>query len=118
MIRPILKNTPYDIYKERNPNTSHLYIFRCKCFVLNNNKDNLGKFDENSDKGIFLSYVLSSKAFRIFNKRTLLVEASVHVSFHETNPSKEDKIVDVNDDDLDEVPNEVNINDAHVEQII
>ena len=56
IISAILKKTPYELYKERKPNISHLHIFGCKCFVLNNGKDNLGKFDGNSDEGILLGY--------------------------------------------------------------
>lgn len=62
IIRPILKNTQYELFKLRNPNISHFHIFGCKCFVLNNDKDNLNKFDEKSDQGIFLGYSLISKA--------------------------------------------------------
>ena len=42
MIRSILKKTPYELWKGRKPKISHLRAFGCKCFVLNNNKDNLG----------------------------------------------------------------------------
>src|ERR1044072_8308269 len=56
LARPILKKTPYEIYKGRKPNISHLHVFGCKCFVHNNGKDNLGKFDAKSDEGIFLGY--------------------------------------------------------------
>ena len=35
------------------------------------------------DKGIFLGYSSTSKAYRVFNKRTLTVEESVHVAFDE-----------------------------------
>ena len=54
LIRPILKKTPYELYNKRKPYISHLHVFRCKCFMLNNDKDNLGKFDAKSDEGIFL----------------------------------------------------------------
>jgi len=54
--------------------------------VLNNGKDNLGKFDAKSDEGIFLGYSTNSKAFRIYNKRTMIIEESIHVVFYETNP--------------------------------
>ena len=64
LIRPILKKTPYELYKARKPNISHFHAFGCKCFVLNNGKDNLGKFDPKSNKGIFLGYSLNSKAYR------------------------------------------------------
>ena len=61
-------------------------MFGCKCFVLNNGKDNLGKFDTKSNEGIFLGYSLNSKAFRFYNKRTMIIEESIHAAFDETNP--------------------------------
>ena len=81
MIKSIIKKTPYELFKERKPNISYFHPFGCKCFVLNNGKDNLGKFDAKSDENIFLWYSLTSKAFRVFNKRTLVVEESIHVIF-------------------------------------
>ena len=36
-IRPILKITPYEIFRGRKPNVDHL-IFLRKCFILNNGK--------------------------------------------------------------------------------
>ena len=85
LIRPILKKTPYELYNRRKPNISYLHVFGSKCFVLNNGKDNLGKFDAKSNEGIFLGYSLHSKEFRIFNKRTMIIEESIHVFFYETN---------------------------------
>ena len=85
LIRPILKKTPYELYKGREPNTLHLRVFGCKCFVLNNGKDSLGKFHAKANKAIFLGYSLHSKAYRVFNKRTLTIEESVHVVCDETN---------------------------------
>ena len=49
---------------------------------MNNGKDNLEKFDAKSDEGIFLGYSTNSKAYRVFNKRTLIVEESIHVTFN------------------------------------
>jgi hypothetical protein len=86
IIRPILDKTPYEILRGRKPNISHLHIFGCKCFILNNGKELLGKFDAKSDEGIFLGYSLSSKAYRVFNKRLRIVEESVHVAFDESLP--------------------------------
>jgi len=57
-------------------------------FYFNNGKDKLGKFDAKADDGIFLGYSSNSKAYRVFNKRTLTVEESIHVAFDET-PSQE-----------------------------
>jgi len=62
-----------------------LRIFGCKCYVHNNGKDALGKFDPRSDEAIFLGYSSQSKAYKVFNKRTLCVEESVHVLFNESN---------------------------------
>src|SRR5262249_42356287 len=91
---PILKKTSYELFKDRKPIVSHLKPFSCKCFVLNNGKDDLGKFDPRSDEAIFLGYANSSSIFRVFNKRTLLVEENAHVIFNETNTSLKKDIVD------------------------
>ena len=80
LIRPKLNKTPYELWKDKKPNIGYFKFFGCKCFILNV-KDNLGKFDPKSDIGIFLSYSNSSKAYRVYNKRTLAVEESIHVAF-------------------------------------
>nr|GEW32819.1 hypothetical protein [Tanacetum cinerariifolium] len=46
-------------------------------------ENHLGKFDAKGDKGYFVGYSLSSKAFRIFNKRTKKEEENLHVDFLE-----------------------------------
>jgi len=83
LIRPILKKTPYELFNGRKPNINHLRVFGCSCFVLNNGKENLGKFDEKADLGIFIAYSLTSHAYKIYNKRLMTVEESVHVVFDE-----------------------------------
>ena len=89
MIRPILNKTPYELLKGRKPNIMHLRTFGCRCFVHNNGKNALGKFDPRSDETIFLGYSSHSKAYKVFNKRTLCVEESVHVFFDESNSLNE-----------------------------
>ena len=101
IIRPILKKTPYELYKGRKPNISHLHVFGCKCFILNNGKDNLGKFDAKADEGIFLGYSLTSKAFRVYNKRIMTMEESIHVAFDETNRCCARKDFDENVENFD-----------------
>ena len=81
LIRPILKITPYELLKGKKPNVAHLKIFGCKCLVLNNGKENLGKFDSKPGEAIFVGYSLTSKAYRVLNRRTLNVEESMHVVF-------------------------------------
>ena len=78
LLRSILKKTPYELWKNKKPNISYFKVFGCKCFILNT-KDILGNFDAKSNVGIFLGYSTSSKTFRVFNKRTIVVEESVHI---------------------------------------
>jgi len=85
LIRSILKKTPYELFNGRKPNIRHLKLFGCRCFILNNGKENLGKFDEKADNGIFIGYSSTSHAYRVYNKRLMNVEESVHVVFDETN---------------------------------
>ena len=103
LIRSNLNKTPYELWKDRKPNIGYFKVFGCKCFILNT-KDNLGKFDPKSNVGIFLGYSNSSKAYRVYNKRTLVVEESMHVTFDESNPSSVEKgiICDDTDEELQE----------------
>ena len=87
LIRPILKKTPYELFEGRKPNISHLKVFGSKCFILNNGKYNLGKFDSKADEGIFLGCSVNRHAYRAYNRKTMLVEESMHIAFDETNQS-------------------------------
>ncbi|GKE09191.1 putative ribonuclease H-like domain-containing protein, partial [Tanacetum coccineum] len=49
----------------------------------------LGKFDGKSDKGFFVGYSLSSKAFRVYNTRTRKVKENLHIGFLENKPMTE-----------------------------
>ena len=86
MLRPILKKTPYELYKGKKLVISYFKPFSCKCFILINGKENTEKFDSKSDKGIFLGYSRNSRAYRIFNRKSLTVEESTHVIFVESIP--------------------------------
>jgi len=90
----ILNKTPYKLFKGQKPNIMHLRVFGCKCYVHNNGKERLGKFDSKSDEAIFLGYSSHSKAYEVFNKRTLCIKESVHVLFDETNSVIEHDIQD------------------------
>ena len=80
--RKILNKTPYELWKNRKPNISYFHIFGCFCYILND-KENLGKFDSKSDKGIFLGYATNSKGYKIYNLRNQTMEISMHVIFDE-----------------------------------
>ena len=97
IIRSLLSKTPYELYKGRKPNVSYLRNFDCNCFILNNGKHPIGKIDAKSDEAIFMSYALNSKAYRVFNKISLIIEESIHVVFYETNTALRKGVI-VNDD--------------------
>ena len=94
LIRPILKKTPYELWKDKKPNISYFHVFGCSYFIHNNGKDYIEKFDAKLDEGIFLGYSKTSKAYRIFNKKTLVVEESIHVIFDEFNNTYLEKKID------------------------
>nr|XP_009608491.1 uncharacterized protein LOC104102482 [Nicotiana tomentosiformis] len=71
----------------RKPKLTHLRTFGCKCFVLDNGKEGLGKFDAKSDEGILLGYSSQIKAYKVYNKRTQYVEESIYVIFDESHLS-------------------------------
>ncbi|GKB04533.1 ribonuclease H-like domain-containing protein [Tanacetum coccineum] len=50
-------------------------------------KDHLGKFDGKANEGFFVGYSLNSKAFRVFNSRTRIVEENLHIRFSESTPN-------------------------------
>ena len=60
---------------------------------------------QKSGVGTFLGYSNTSKAYKVYNKRTMVVEESIHVLFDESNPSSVEEVV-VNEDVDDEVQEE------------
>ena len=72
------KKTAYEIWNVKKPRVKYFRVFRSKCYILND-RENLGKFDAKSDKGIFLGYSTTSRAYRVFNKRTKTVMESINV---------------------------------------
>ncbi|GJX86274.1 ribonuclease H-like domain-containing protein, partial [Tanacetum coccineum] len=60
--------------------------FGCPVTILNT-IDHLGKFDGKADEGFFVGYSINSKAFRVFNSRTRIVEENLHVQFSENTPN-------------------------------
>ncbi|GKC78468.1 putative ribonuclease H-like domain-containing protein, partial [Tanacetum coccineum] len=72
-----------------------------------NTIDHLGKFDGKADDGFFVGYSLNSKAFRVFNSRTRIVEENLHIKFSESIPN----VVDSGPDwlfDIDELTRTMN----------
>nr|GEX56482.1 hypothetical protein [Tanacetum cinerariifolium] len=74
--------TPYELFNGRTRAIGFLKPFGCHVMILNT-LDHLGKFKAKGDEGYFIGYSMSSKAFRVFNKRTKRVEENLHVDFLE-----------------------------------
>nr|GEZ25157.1 ribonuclease H-like domain-containing protein [Tanacetum cinerariifolium] len=74
--------TPYELFNGRSPAIGFLKPFGYHVMIFNT-LDNLGKIEEKRDEGYFIGYSMSSKAFRVFNKRTKRVEENLDVEFLE-----------------------------------
>nr|GFD26734.1 retrovirus-related Pol polyprotein from transposon TNT 1-94 [Tanacetum cinerariifolium] len=49
--------------------------------------DHLGKFQGMVDEGFLVGYSVCSKAFRVFNSRTRIIQETLHVNFLENKPN-------------------------------
>ena len=87
------------MFNGRKPNIGHLKVFGCKCYVLNNGKERLGKFDEKADVGIFLGYSLFSHAYRVYNKRLMTIEEFIHIFFYKSNHVAQESRKNLAEDD-------------------
>ncbi|GJU35949.1 ribonuclease H-like domain-containing protein [Tanacetum coccineum] len=68
------------------PSISFIRPFGCPLTILNT-LDPLGKFDGKSNEGYLLGYSTTSKAFRVYNKRTKRVEENMHIDFLKDQPN-------------------------------
>ncbi|GKA21198.1 ribonuclease H-like domain-containing protein [Tanacetum coccineum] len=75
-----------NLVRGRKPALSFMRPFGCPVIILNT-IDHLGKFDEKADEGFFIGYSTNSKAFRVFNSTTRIVEENMHVQFSENTPN-------------------------------
>ncbi|GJR12706.1 putative ribonuclease H-like domain-containing protein [Tanacetum coccineum] len=82
VIKPHNK-TLYELFLGRKPALSFMRPFGCLVTIFNT-IDHLGKFDGKADEGFFVGYSTNSKAFRVFNSRTRIVEENLHVHFSES----------------------------------
>nr|GEU51350.1 hypothetical protein [Tanacetum cinerariifolium] len=78
--------TPYELLHGRKSSISFMRPFGCPVTILNT-LDSLGKFDRKVDEGFLVRYSVSSKAFRVFNSRTCIVQETLHVNFLENKPN-------------------------------
>ncbi|GKC37077.1 retrovirus-related pol polyprotein from transposon TNT 1-94, partial [Tanacetum coccineum] len=68
--------------QDKKPDLSFFHVFGALCYPTNDN-DDLGKLDAKADIGIFVGYVPTKKAFRIYNKRTHKIIETIYLTFDE-----------------------------------
>nr|GEU87626.1 ribonuclease H-like domain-containing protein [Tanacetum cinerariifolium] len=77
------KDNKREFSNARTPQRNGVTEKRNKTFIEAARTIPLGKFDAKGDEGYFVGYSLSSKAFRVFNKRTKKIKENLHVDFLE-----------------------------------
>jgi hypothetical protein len=95
----ILKKTSYGLLTGKKPNVSYFRVFGSKCFILVK-RGRKFKFAPKVVEGFLLGYDSNTRAYRVFNKSTRLVEVSCDIVFDETNSSQVEQV------DLDELDDE------------
>jgi hypothetical protein len=98
----ILKKTSYELLTGKKPNVSYFRVFGSKCFILVK-RGRKSKFAPKTVEGFLLGYDSNSRAYRVFNKSTGLVEVSCDIVFDETNGSQVEQ-VDLDELDEEEAP--------------
>ena len=99
----LLKKTSYELLTGNKPNVSYFRVFGSKCYILVKKGRN-SKFAPKAVEGFLLGYDSNTKAYRVFNKSSGLVEVSSDVVFDETNGSPREQVVDLDDVDEEDVP--------------
>ncbi|GJT14378.1 retrovirus-related pol polyprotein from transposon TNT 1-94 [Tanacetum coccineum] len=82
MIRHRHGKTPHELLHDKPPDLSYLHVFGALCYPTNDS-ENLGKLQPKADIGIFIGYVPTKKAFRIYNRCTRRIIETIHVDFDE-----------------------------------
>jgi hypothetical protein len=95
----ILKKTSYELLTGKKPNVSYFRVFGSKFFILIK-RGRSSKFAPKAVEGFLLGYDSNTRAYRVFNKSTGLVEVSCDIVFDETNGSQVEQV------DLDELDDE------------
>jgi hypothetical protein len=67
-LSPHSDKTPYELWFGRPASIKHFKVFGSTCYIKNND-ENIGKYDDRADEGIFLGYATNSKGYRCYNKR-------------------------------------------------
>nr|GEV73917.1 retrovirus-related Pol polyprotein from transposon TNT 1-94 [Tanacetum cinerariifolium] len=78
--------TPYELLHGRTPSIGFMRPFGYHVTILNT-LDPLAKLQRKVDEGFLVGYSVCSKAFRVFNSRTRIIQETLHVNFLENKPN-------------------------------
>jgi hypothetical protein len=105
-LRPNSDKTPYHLWFGRPATIKHFKVFGSKCYIKNND-ENLGKYDDRADEGIFLGYAADSKGYRCYNKRLHrmvdYIDVKVDEEFHGNTSHRDDEESGLDDADEEQV---------------
>ncbi|XP_073139048.1 uncharacterized protein [Henckelia pumila] len=73
------------------------HVFVCTGFIHDNGKQCLTAFDDKAEEDIFVGYFSVSRAYRVFNKKSLIVEESINVIFYETTICEDKSLTSIKD---------------------
>nr|GEX36839.1 retrovirus-related Pol polyprotein from transposon TNT 1-94 [Tanacetum cinerariifolium] len=101
--------TPYELLHGRTPSIGFMRPFGCPVTILNT-LDSLGKFKEKVNEGFLVGYSVNSKAFRVFNSRTRIVQETLHSTGSSNPQNKEgDAAFDEKEHDAEKPESAVNL---------
>ena len=111
-LQKFLGKTSYELLNGKKPDISFFRVFGCKCYIYKK-RQHLGKFQRRCDIGFLVGYSLKSKAYRVFNHATGLVEETYDVEFDESNGSQgaHENLDDVGDEPLREAMKNIPVGD-------
>jgi len=66
----------------KKASTRYFKVFGSKCYIKRI-EENLGKFDDRADEGIFIGYSTKSKVYKCYNKRLKKIIESANVKIDE-----------------------------------
>ena len=111
-LQKFLGKTPYELLNGKKPDVSFFRVFGCKCYIYKK-RQHLGKFQRCCDIGFLVGYSSKSKAYRVFNHATGLVEETYDVKFDESNGSQwaNENLDDIDDEPLREAMKNIPVRD-------
>jgi hypothetical protein len=86
-LRPQSDKTPYELWFGRTASIKHFKVFGSICYIKKND-ENIGKYDDRADEGIFLGCATNSKGYRCYNKRLHKLVDCIDIKVDEEIPVK------------------------------